>query len=403
MEQNLNLNENSKTGILLSFLFCFYLFYCFFEPYINNVVGAGGKYLIFLVIICFVLSYHKIRFEWYHLSVILWLLLKSASIFWASFNYIVQLHFFSQIGMVALFITMSLVSFNDKFIKSVINTALYSSFLIGILSLFYSRPFLSETFNDRQVLTLFGVQNDPNDQAAFLLVGIAIALNVVLNGKALSKIFNVMMVAICLVNAYAILLTGSRGGLMSLMILILAAILLSGRSEKSIPKKLAKNFVFLGLFGLSLYIIANNYLPADSFKRMFDFTSYLGGSGRMDIWENVLPIFLNSPVFGGGWGSYWGYNGYYTAVHNTFLSVLTDSGIVGFLLLFMPVFVIGSKAMKKGYALPFLIFIAGFAPSLFLDAINKRFFWNALIVSLILITNQINKDRKVDNEEKIKN
>jgi hypothetical protein len=46
---------------------------------------------------------------------------------------------------------------------------------------FFSEPYLNELFSVRQVLTLFGAQNDPNDQAAFLLVGIAIALYFLMN------------------------------------------------------------------------------------------------------------------------------------------------------------------------------------------------------------------------------
>lgn len=376
--------DNNKITVspFLQTLFSTYLIFCFFEQYINMIVGSIGKYFIFIVIILFVISYKKIRIEWFHISMLMWLAIKIASILWVSYNQIVQQHFLSQIGMVALFISMSIVSFENRFIDIVINSLLYSSFLQGILSLFFSKPF--QGVASRRVLTILGAQMDPNNQAAFLLMGVSISLYYLLNTKNRTSRF-VLLIVILLVNIYAMFLTGSRGGIASLVLVFLILMLLSEKNDKLVSKQTIINCIIVLIFILVAYFLAKSYLNKDIFDRLFDFSTYEGGSNRVDIWGNAIQIFMNNPLFGGGWGSYWGYNGYYIVIHNTFLSILIDGGIIGSILFFLPVLFILISSMTQKYILPVLVLVSGLAPSFFIDAINKRFFWNAIIVSMILI------------------
>lgn len=386
MNEGTDRKDYARTGKFHTFLFCFYLVFCFYEPYTNILVGSVGKYLILLVVLCFLVSYKTVRIHWIHISIILWFLLKIVSIFWVSLNYIVRLHLFSQIGMIALFIAMTVVVFDDQFIGAVIYTSLLSSASMGLLSLFLSAPYLNELFSVRQVLTLFGAQNDPNDQAAFLLVGIGISLYLLLNRS--KKIgWNLLLILIMLINAYAILKTGSRAGLLACGLIVILGVILPDRGRGRLSGRTLRNLFLVLLSGAILFVFALRFLPENTFDRIFRFSSYIGGSGRSMLWENALEIFFNNPFFGGGWGSYWGYNGVYSAVHNTFISTLTDGGLIGFSLLFVPVFVIILKAFKRGNLLSLLILLSGVVPSLFLDAINKRFFWNALIIGFMLILN----------------
>ncbi len=377
--------SHKTAGPFLTFLLCFYIFFCYFEPYINSVIGSGGKYIIFLVIICFLFSYRTIKIEWYHLSILLWFLLKLASVLWVSDNYIVRLHFFSQVGMVLLFLVMTMVSFDERLLKSVIDTSLYASGLVGFLSLFYSSAYQSDRFSVRQVLTVFGAQNDPNDQAAFLLAGIAVAFYYLLDGKEKKKAFSLFLIAVIFINAFAVFKTGSRAGLLAFVLLGICAAVLSRKKRKGVSLRRIGNFAAILAFFSLLFALAKRYLQADTFERIFMISTYGGGSGRIEKWSNALEIFLEHPVFGGGWGSYWGYNNFYVVVHNTLISVLADGGMIGFLLLFLPVFYVLAVSFRKGAVLPFLVLTASLAPSLFIDAINKRFFWNAIIIAFMLI------------------
>ena len=393
MDQLAGSGEYARTGKFLTSLFCFYIIFCFYEPYTNILVGSVGKILILLVVGFFLFSYKKMKIYWFHLSILLWFLLKIVSIFWASLNFIVRLHLFSQIGMIGLFITMTVVVFDDRFLRSVVVTSLLSSASMGVLSLFFSAPFMNELFSVRQVLTLFGAQNDPNDQAAFLLVGIAISLYLILDDNSQSIGWKMGLILIMAINIYAILKTGSRAGLLTCSIIAVLGVAMSNRGRGFFSFHKIRNLLVILFAGVGLFFLALRFLPEDTFERIFRFSSYTGGSGRTMLWENALEIFFANPFFGGGWGSYWGYNGVYSAVHNTFLSTLADGGLIGFFLLFLPIFYILFKACRRGNLLALLLLLSGIVPSLFLDAINKRFFWNALIIGTILILNHSLKER----------
>lgn len=379
-------NNNISVNPLLTLLFCVYIMFCFFEQYLNEIIGSVGKYFIFVIIIFFVISYKRIKIEWFHFSIILWFALKVLSIFWASYNQIVQQHFISQIGMVVLFIIMTIVSFDAKFINSIINALLYSSFLLGFLCLLFSKPFGG--IITRQVLTIQGAQMDPNNQSAFLIIGTAISLYILINKK--SKIsYCFLLIGIIIVNTYAMFLTGSRGGLASLMLILLTLSLLSEKEDKLISKQTIRNFIIILLIVLVAYFLAKSFLPEKIFDRLFVISGYQGGSDRINIWGNAIKLFIGNPLIGGGWGSYWGYNGYFIVVHNTFLSVLIDGGLIGAILLFLPFQFVIISSIKQRYILPIILLISGLAPSFFIDAINKRFFWNAIIISMILIISNL--------------
>jgi|GEM_PF-1397200 len=389
MYDSQTLNNLKSPHALLTALFCAYLCYSFFEIYLNQFIGDSGKYLIFLIIIAFLFSYWNtsIIIKWYHFFILFWLALKVASIFWAEFNQIVQMHFLSQIGMAALFIVMTLVDFDDGFASATANTLLAASGLMGFLCLFLSEPYLFH-FEDRQVLTLMGSQTDPNNQSAYLLVGIAIALYRLFNAR-FRVIASLLPLAVAVVNTYAILLTGSRGGLLSAALIAACSALFLNGGVRLVGLRSARNLAVVTATSCASYFALKSSGSDDLFGRIFDFTDYAGGSGRVDLWNNALEIFGSHPVLGGGWGSYWGYNGYYDAVHNTYISALSDGGIIGFILLFSPVLYLAYKSLEQRCILPFLLVTAGLAPSFFLDAINKRFFWNAIIIAFILLNNHL--------------
>ena len=71
---------------------------------------------------------------------------------------------------------------------------------------------MDERFYARQVLTLFGQQNDPNNCAAFLLIGITLGLfSATIERKHVP--ISALVVA---VNTYALMLTSSRAGFLTL-------------------------------------------------------------------------------------------------------------------------------------------------------------------------------------------
>ena len=149
--------------------------------------------------------------------------------------------------------------------------------------------------------------------------------------------------------------------------------------------------------------MAKQFLPESIFARLFDFSrytsSYEGGGQRLLLWENAWELIWTdfNAIFGAGWGAYYGHNNMYNAVHNTYLSMWVDVGLIGLLLFFITIIIACSGLLKRKKILAVALLIAGFAPSLFIDAINKRFFWTPIIL-LFMIINNVQKEEGKSND-----
>ena len=98
-----------------------------------------------------------------------------------------------------------------------------------------------------------------------------------------------------------------------------------------------------------------------------------------------MRLFSDSPIFGKGWGGYVLEGSNKGGVHNTFLTSLCDGGILGTLLLIIPIVYIIVQAIKRQEILALVILADGVFFALTLDAINKRFFWNAIYIAIMLL------------------
>ena len=79
-------------------------------------------------------------------------------------------------------------------------------------------------------------------------------------------------------------------------------------------------------------------------------------SGRIGLWKKAVEIFLEKPVIGAGWGRFADYVDVYNPfindtlenVHNNYLQLLCEVGIVGFLLVAVPMFYLFIRTVKCG-------------------------------------------------------
>lgn len=101
--------------------------------------------------------------------------------------------------------------------------------------------------------------------------------------------------------------------------------------------------------------------------------------GRLDLWSTAWSLFLAKPLLGIGWERFMGYNTFHHDVHNTYLQWLCETGIVGFVLIFVPMLVLlgmsyrrAKKICKDQSADPTLAAMAcvGFGTQLFFFVIN---------------------------------
>jgi O-antigen ligase len=184
-----------------------------------------------------------------------------------------------------------------------------------------------------------GTVGDPNELAAFLLVGLALAAGFAL-GRGRSPAVRLaagLAVPLC---AAGIFLSLSRGGLVALGALLVAGTVFAGRW------RIAITLILLAVVaGGVLYFTQLAPLPAR--ERV---TSTNGGTGRSDLWTVGLRMVKAHPVTGVGVGNFQAVSANYAlqpgvitradfifssapkVTHNTYLEIMSETGIPGFLL-----------------------------------------------------------------------
>jgi putative inorganic carbon (hco3(-)) transporter len=185
-----------------------------------------------------------------------------------------------------------------------------------------------------QLERLSGTLGNPNELAAALTVGIALSGGIIVSAKgSLERWLAGTAIAICIVS---ILLTGSRGGLIALMTMLITVIVLA--KGRRLP---------LILVGLSVVLLGIGYIvavaPTQSRER---FVHPGNGTGRTDIWTVGGRMVSAHPVLGVGAGNFTTASIHYllqpgalehseyisdnpTVAQNMYLEVLAELGIPG--------------------------------------------------------------------------
>lgn len=203
--------------------------------------------------------------------------------------------------------------------------------------------------------------------AAFMEMTLGVALGL-LFGKATKKDKQLLLIITAVLMGIALILTGSRGGMLSLLGVvgfIIAANLLqkqpSEDSEASGGKtsNYRRNFALLG-GGLAILIVLFGSVLLlggdDSLLRGVGLQNAADASnGRTHFWRVALRIFLDNPILGAGLDSfavsftrYDTWNGLMRVeqAHNDYLQILADGGIIGFLCVAAFIFLLFKQSLK---------------------------------------------------------
>ena len=363
-----------------------YFFISFFEGYLNQVIGSLVKFFIFALALLYIWKYKgKITLNFISVSYIVWFAYKLLTLLWTRSYYMFDLHIFAHIGIVLIVTCIVSKPLSNKTIHYLTGALWLGSFSIGLLSLFFHTAYLG-TFTARQVLVLFGVSEDPNNQASFLLFGIAIALYYIV----LEKRYIAFGLITIFVNIASLMMTSSRGGFITVVLMALIIIFMTDKKSTKIWA-----VIVVIMASVLIYKYAGNFVSVDSWDRLMVMEGYEGGSGRIDRWENTIRLLNENPLyylFGAGWGANWGYNGFETGIHNTYLSHLCDTGIIGLIIFHYPIIKCAIYFWRRQQYLPIIVLLCGLLPSVFLDSINKRYFWNSLLYLFICYMNKKAED-----------
>jgi O-antigen ligase len=214
----------------------------------------------------------------------------------------------------------------------VVGAFVVGAFLSGLYGLMAPPP------PEGDVGRLSGAGGDPNETAAAMVAGLALAtaLGIAVRGKPLVRLACAAAGVICML---ALFLTSSRGGLIALAVALIAAVFLGGRRRGTML------VAALGAVLVTVFYFAT-IAPADVRERVIHPE---GGTGRVDIWTVGWRMVENNAIAGVGSGNFTTASIHYLlepgvllrddfivdtpkVAHNTYLQVLAELGIVGFAL-----------------------------------------------------------------------
>lgn len=373
------------------------------EFVINGYVTSALKYIALIAVVGIVLYFiieekNKLKFGVFQLCLVAWGILEAASILWTPIMPNTSTMISAYITMAAFVVLVSLIPFTKKEIDNLMMFYSLGCLILAIMLLVGGKMDGGNAVN-RYTISIFGKYQDPNWLAAILIGGAFYSLNKVFERKGfvVSALYAVSFLA----QSMGIMLSGSRGGLVAYALALVVYALIK------IPRK--KRIFALLIFALLVvggYFLLKAVLPDKVFERLFDISDYISsrGTGRMSIWNAAFSEILKRPLFGRGIISYnlfFLYEfGSASAMHNTFLAVLYEVGIVGFIFFITPFLRVFKNALEKKNALMIALLVGNLTAAFFIDAIHLRFIWNALIFGITWVNYIKSPEHEKDSLEK---
>jgi O-antigen ligase len=218
------------------------------------------------------------------------------------------------------------------------------------------------------------------DLSILLLLGIPLAWHLfrLLDGKKFFffKLVNITYIPLAI---FSIFLTGSRTPLFAIIPAIIFILLPKGF-------KIGRYLLVFVFLAVSLLVIVA-LLPPEIIERLSTALSSISSSdigGRADLWSDSIALFLEHPITGSGAGTLPTVIG--TWAHQTFLSILAETGLIGFLL-FAGILIIvinqAGRLLERYSGLWFSIFYTWVIGILALSWETKKVTW--LFLSFIII------------------
>lgn len=239
---------------------------------------------------------------------------------------------------------------NKKDLLDVIGSQLVMLFVLNMITILSTYGLISiERIIVEKGGRTTGAFGEQNQYAAYVVLFIPYAIMAAMMSKNMMK--KAFYAVVVITALFTVLLTGSRGGMLAIILGVCSLVTLQARKvTPAIVGRLLAVSVLFALFSTVVFLV----LPEESQLGIID--NVVGraedqslddySSGRMDFWPLLLGMFMESPLWGTGWHTVNQLTGYNS--HNDFLLVLTEGGMIGFILfcLIFKLFVSGAKRAR---------------------------------------------------------
>jgi len=174
-----------------------------------------------------------------------------------------------------------------------------------------------------------GSYSNPNDLALAIVISLPLcfALLFLCRRRLWKAVWAIAMLAM----AYAVLLTGSRGGFLSLIVVVAFCLW-----EFGIRGRQRYLFVLVGLAGAILWLSSSGMLAGrlkGTFNSEEDVASAYGSAqARQDLFWHSVDVTKRHPLFGVGPGNFQVLSGDWHVTHNAFTEMSSEGGVPAFIL-----------------------------------------------------------------------
>jgi len=343
-------NLDAKLNLVDKAAFFFFAVMIFFLPTSNAAVEVSLGFIF----ICFIVKSYltkatlkdflKFFKERINLSLLLFFLLIGLSLFFS--GPLIEKSLRAWIGkwgqcVLLFFLAQALLKKSD--IRKLLYVLAFSAFLIcvdGIYQRLFGVDFMRgfEGVSKNNFYAIRATFNSYNDFACFLITTFFICLSLALTTS--NQLLKRSLIFLNLLIITNLILTFSRGGWVSFLIVLLVAPFLISKKEK----KGKYILIFLSLLFFLLLI------PFTRERFLFIFAKG-GDADRFRIWDATFAMFKDSPILGNGLGLFMDKVRNYKNVipqyaHNCYFQMLAETGLVGFLAFFWFLAELADKTVK---------------------------------------------------------
>ena len=236
---------------------------------------------------------------------------------------------------------------------------------------------------------LVGTFDDPNLFSSYLVISFCMLLMSRIVDPAIWKTVAALTILASMV------LTGSRAVIPAILFGLLVAVF-AARGERAARRQLWRTVTIGMLFVAASFLVWNPIDSLESVTRIVTSDDTITSDGRIQLWSVAWKMWQEHPVLGVGIGQYravadqYIFGGVGNITHNTYLSFLAETGLVGFVVfvslpLAIFVRVLRSKARGNTFAPLLALGLAAVAVQAFtLNLENSRAVWALLGISAAL-------------------
>jgi len=289
-------------------------------------------------------------------------------------KYLMLILFFISVNSVVL--THGQLKFS---LKAYLGLSIVLSVLI-LLSVVFGYPHTaSDYYQGRYSIGITGLYKNPNYLVSFYNISFFVICYILatVKMKVRKKVVLYLLLIMFIVSSF---FTGTRAALLVEFLIILSMAIVLARKHnlyRVIP------LVVIAVIVLIHYSEGIN----DIVSAFLGNREAFGDEGRTRAWNLAIQYIKESPILGCGHNSWYSIHGssYLEWLHNVFLELFLDQGLIGFVL-FLCIMITGYKKTNKDDRLFLLLFLLfSSMPMYFQNGLYEVHFWRYIIINRLLM------------------